>query len=76
MRLGRIDEQAAEVGLSDGGERAESREFLDADFALAGLTEAGGVEDFDGVFIEVDFYAVDVASGALARGDESLLFFS
>ena len=44
--FGGIDKEGADIGFFDGGESAEGGEFFDADFALAGAAEAGGVEDF------------------------------
>jgi len=71
---GAVDEEAADVGLFDGGEGAQDGEFFDADFPFAGFSEAGGVEDLKGSIFELDLGAVDVAGGALLAVDEGLLF--
>ena len=76
MRFGGIDEQGADVGFFDGGEGAKGGEFFDANFALAGLAKAGGVEDFERAAVVTDLDAVDVAGGALAGGDKGLLFLA
>ena len=74
MWFGGVDQQTADVGFFDGCEGAEGGEFFDADFAFAGFTESGGIEDLQGFAFEFDVYAVDVASSSLFAADDGLLF--
>ena len=76
MGFGGVNEEGADISFFDGGEGAQGGEFFDANFALAGLAKAGGVEDFESAAMEADFDAVDVACGALAGANESLLLLT
>ena len=46
MGFGCIEKKGANIGFFDCGESSESGELFDTDFAFAGLTETGGIEDF------------------------------
>ena len=73
MRFGCINEEAANIGLFDGGEAAEGAKFFNAHFALARLTEAGSIEQLDGLAFIFQFSAINVAGSAGKVGDHSLL---
>ena len=73
MRLGGINEKAANVGLLDSGEGAQGGKFFDTYFPFAGLAQASGIKNFQCLTMEFDFDTIDVAGGALAGADEGLL---
>ncbi len=76
MGLSGVNEEGTDVGLFDGGESAKGGKLFDADFALAGFTETSGVKNLESAAVVADFDAVDVAGGALAGRNESLLFLA
>ena len=73
VRLGAIDEHAADVGFFDGSKATKCTEFFDAYFALPRLTEAGGIEKLNCATLVADFSAIDVASSPREIGDNRLL---
>ena len=76
MRLGGINEKAANVGLLDSGEGAQGGEFFDTYFPFAGLAQASGIKNFQCLTMEFDFDTIDVAGGALTGADEGLLLLT
>ena len=65
MWLFRIYKKSTDVGLFDGGEGANSGEFFNTDLALARLSKACSVKDFNGLPLEFDADTIDVAGGSL-----------
>ncbi len=76
MGFGGVNEEGADISFFDGGEGAQGGEFFDANFALARLAQTGSIENFESATMKADFDAVDVACGALAGANESLLFLA
>ena len=76
MRLGGINEKAANVGLLDSGEGAQGGKFFDTYFPFAGLAQASGIKNFQCLTMEFDFDTIDVAGGALTGADEGLLLLT
>lgn len=75
MRLGAIDEEAANVGFFDGGEAAEGAKLFDANFAFAWLAETSSIKQFDRATLVANFGTVNIAGSTGEICNHSLLLF-
>ena len=76
MRFGCVDEQGADIGFFDCGEGSNGGEFFDTNFAFTWFSKAGSIQNFNSLAFELDFYAINITSSALAGANEGLLLFA